>query len=57
MYIWVSSAAQRLRAWILQLFQEIVRVVSGMPDETTLCNRVLGFDIMRVQITTKELVF
>lgn len=39
MYIWVSSAAQRLRAWLmLQLFQEIFRLISDMLDEATVCN-------------------
>jgi len=46
MYIWVSSAAQRLCAWlILQLFQEIFRLISSLLDEATICNWVLGFDI------------
>lgn len=54
MYIWVSSAAQRLCAWlILQLFPEIFRSISSMLNEATICKRVLGFDMLRVQITTR----
>lgn len=42
MYIWVSSAAQRLCAWlILQLFPEIFRSISSMLNEATICKRVL----------------